>query len=173
MRNRLTACLLIAISILATSASADEARTGEAASAHERDVETLRKAILRSAEAFNASDPKAIMAPYARDIVLTYPGIPDMGYDELVKAYDEMTAPRPGVKARTSPEIEEILVSGDLGIIRITWTTTTTETNPPREWTRRMRDLQVWRRESDGTWKFARGMHFRIPEEEPKEAPPS
>lgn len=169
----LSTIFLVAISMVAATASAQDARTGDAAAAHERDVAALRNAILRSSEAFNASDPVAIMSQYARDIVLSYPGIPDMGYDALVKAYAEMTAPKPGVKVKTSPEIEEILVSGDLGVIRITWTTITTETNPPREWTRHMKDLQVWRRESDGTWKFARGMHFRIPDEKPKEAPAS
>lgn len=142
----LLACLLTALS----------------ASAQERDVEALRSAVLRSGEAFNAGDPDAIMSQYARDVVLSYPGIPDMGYDALVSAYASLRTPKPGVTVRTSPTIEEILVSGDMGVIRVMWTTTTTETNPPRESTRQMKDLQVWRRESDGTWKLARGMHYRM-----------
>jgi ketosteroid isomerase-like protein len=153
-------CLLIILSIPGALANAQGAPA--AASAHERDVEALRKAIIRSGEAFNASDPDAIMSQYARDVILSYPGIPDMDYAALVAGYASLRTPKPGVTVRTSPTIEEILVSGDLGVIRVMWTTTTTETNPPRESTRQMKDLQVWRRESDGTWKFARGMHYRM-----------
>ena len=59
---RLTACLLVAISTLGTLASAQQKRpAGEAASTQERDVATLRSLIVKSGEAFNASDPDAIL----------------------------------------------------------------------------------------------------------------
>lgn len=54
-------------------------------------------------------------------------------------------------------------MSGDLAVVRVTWTTTITQGDPPRAATRLARDLQVWRREPDGSWKFARGMHYRTP----------
>lgn len=162
MRDRLVACLLIVISTLGAQANAQQAP-----SANEKDVAALRSAILRSAESFNKGDADAIMSQYAKDIVLSYPGLPDLGYEALVKSYREMVRRPPGVTVKTSPTIEEILVSGDLALIRLMWTTTTTEAKPPRQTSRWMKDFQVWRRESDGTWKFARGMHFRIPEETP------
>jgi uncharacterized protein (TIGR02246 family) len=150
---RLTAFLLVAFLSLGAAPVADQ---------RDRDVELLRSYMLQSAEAFNAGDPQAVMARYARDVVLSYPGIPDLGYDELVKGYAEMLKRKPGDTAKTVPTIEEILVSGDLAVIRVMWTTTTTQADPPRQETRQMKDLQVWRRESDGSWKFARGMHFRM-----------
>ena len=156
---RFTACLLLALSMLGT-AKAEE-------TSHERDVEALRKAIIRSGESFNAVDPDAIMSQYARDIVLSYPGIPDMGYDDLVKAFGELRKRKSGLTEKTTPTIEEILVSGDMGVIRVMWTTVTTETDPPRQSTRHMKDLQIWRREKDGSWKFIRGMHYRMPELKP------
>ena len=119
------------------------------------DVERLREAIELSAAAFNSNDAEAIISQYAPDAILNYPGLPDMDYTTLKKSYEEMVD-RPAGSAHTKPQIEEILVSGDLGVIRVMWTTTTPAG------TRRMKDLQVWRREKDGTWKFARGMHYRI-----------
>jgi|GEM_PF-2523031 len=153
--------------VLAGSASKAGAQTTQ----HERDVETLRAAIVRSGEAFNARDHAAMMAPVARDLVLTYPGIPDMGYDSLSAGYRRMANPPAGVTARTVPTVEEILVSGDMAVIRITWTTTVTETTPARSTTRQMRDMQVWRREADGGWKLFRGMHFRNPPATPPALP--
>ena len=163
MRYRLVACLLIAVSALGTQAGAQQAPP----SANEKDVASLRSAILRSAESFNKGDADAIMSQYAKDIVLSYPGLPDLGYDELVQSYREMVKRPPGVTVQTTPTIEEILVSGDLALIRVMWTTTTTNAEPPRQTSRQMKDFQVWRREKDGTWMFARGMHFRIPEQTP------
>jgi ketosteroid isomerase-like protein len=164
MKAPLVACLLIALSSPGTLASPQGAAPAAepASTQQERDIAALRKAILRSGEAFNAADPEAILSQYARDVILSYPGVPDMDYDTLAKGYAELRTRKPGFTEKTSPTIEEILVSGDLGVIRVMWTTVTTETDPPRESTRQMKDLQVWRRESDGTWMFIRGMHYRM-----------
>lgn len=162
-RPRLAACLLVAISTLGTLASAHEEKpAGKAKPTQEQDIATLRNMIIKSGEAFNAIDPDAIIAPYARDVILSYPGVPDMDYDTLAKSYAGLRT-RKDVVEKTSPTIEEVLVSGDLGVIRVMWTTHTTEVATGRQSTRQMKDLQVWRRESDGAWKFIRGMHFRIP----------
>lgn len=174
MRARLTACLLIAMTSLSTVAGAHETPAPPSHERNqERDIATLREMMIKSGEAFNRVDPDAIMAPYARDIVLSYPGVPDMGYDVLAKSYAGLRNRKPGLTEKTTPTIEEILVSGDLAMIRVMWTTVTTETDPPRQSTRQMKDMQIWRRESDGTWKFARGMHFRIPQPDTPAAKPA
>ena len=168
MRIRhLAATLLAALAVSAIDVRAQQAPS----SSHERDVEAIRRAVIESGEAFNRRDPAGIMALYARDIVLVYPGIPDSDYADLERSFAQMTAGTPGVTVRTSPNIEEILVSGDLAVVRVTWTTTTTETTPARVSTHQMRDMQVWRWEADGSWKFARGMHFRDPPPTPPTPP--
>jgi uncharacterized protein (TIGR02246 family) len=159
---RFSTLFLVAILSLGAAPAPDQ---------HDRDVELLRSYIIQSGEAFNAGDPDAVMKRYARDVVLSYPGIPDMGYEALVQGYREMLKRKPGDTAKTTPTIEEILVSGDLAVIRVMWTTTTSQANPPRQETRQMKDLQVWRRESDGSWRFARGMHFRMTPPEPPKPP--
>jgi hypothetical protein len=86
---RFTACLLLAISMLGT-AKAEE-------TPQERDIAALRKAIIRSGEAFNAVDSEAILSPYARDVILSYPGVPDMNYETLAKIYGELRNRKPGL----------------------------------------------------------------------------
>ena len=111
------------------------------------------------------------MALYARDVLLSYPGIPDQDYGTLEAGYREMTAPRPGLTVRTVPTIEEVLVSGDLAVVRVVWTTTTTRRSRGAR-ARQLKDPQVWRREGDGSWKFARGTHFRLTPPAPATAAP-
>jgi ketosteroid isomerase-like protein len=126
-----------------------------------RDEALLRQYIVESGDAFNRRDLKAMLARVSPDLVLTYPGVPDMGYDDLAKSYAEMIAQPPGIKLTTVPSVEEVIVSGELAVVRITWTTTTASASQSK--VRRMRDLQVWRRSGQGEWRFIRGIHFREP----------
>ena len=65
------------------------------------------------------------------DVILSYPGVPDMDYETLARIYAGLRT-RKDVVEKTTPTIEEILVSGDLGIIRLMWThTTETATGRP------------------------------------------
>lgn len=160
------ACILLAATLHLPAAAQQPA----AAHGPPQDVEAIRALVVRSEEAFNAKDPDAIIALYSRDVVLTYPGIPDQDYETLDAGYREMTNLPAGVTVTTVPDIEEIIVSGDLGIVRVTWNTTTVQAEPAQRSTRQLRDLQVWRREPDG-WKFFRGMHFRQPAPQPPANP--
>lgn len=127
------------------------------------DSTEIRAAIERGARGFERGDPDSILSHYARDIVLSYPGIPDMNYADLVRNYDELRRRPRHVTATTRPTFDEILVEGKLAIVRVRWTTTirsaATDSTPARTSTRYLRDLQVWRRDPAG-WRFVRGMHY-------------
>ena len=56
------------------------------------------------------------------------------------------------------PTIHEILVSGDLGVVRLTWTLTT-EKNDVRDVTTE-EGMDVFRRAPDGLWSIARYIAF-------------
>ncbi|MDQ3282128.1 MAG: DUF4440 domain-containing protein [Acidobacteriota bacterium] len=127
-----------------------------------RDVEALRQNILTYTAAVNAGHPERAVPLFAKDIITSFPGIRDADYKTLAEDYAEMGKLESGVTVTTQPHIEEILISGNLGIARIVWTTTTTRADPPSTTTRYMKDLQVWRRDPDGLWRFARGMHYRM-----------
>lgn len=133
-----------------------------AASTDSEPVNAVRTAILGYAAAVNANNPEDVIRVMADDIVLSYPGIPDSDYAVLAGSYREMMQPRPGISVRTEPAFEEIFASGDIVIARLTWTTTTKNENTKRESVRKMKDLQVWRRDGQGAWKLARGMHYLL-----------
>ena len=127
------------------------------------DAQAIRAKILQGARGFMLGDPDTVLAHYARDIVLSYPGIPDMDHATLARSYGELRRRPAGERATTTPTFDEVLVSGDLAVVRVRWTTTITDSTG-RASTRRLRDMQVWRRERDGQWMFVRGMHYREPE---------
>ena len=127
------------------------------------DAQAIRAKILQGARGFMLGNPDTVLAHYARDIVLSYPGIPDMDYATLARSYGELRRRPAGERATTTPTFDEVLVSGDLAVVRVRWTTTVTDSTG-RTNTRRLRDMQVWRRERDGQWMFVRGMHYREPE---------
>lgn len=56
------------------------------------DEALLRQYIVESGDAFNRRDIKAMLARASPDLVLTYPGVPDMSYDDLAKSYAEQNA---------------------------------------------------------------------------------
>jgi steroid delta-isomerase len=151
----LTACVRLRV---------DRASANRQAS-YRADSTAIRDAILRGAAGFEAADPDVILERYARDVVLAYPGEPDMNYDVLARSYAELRSRPKNVRATTVPTFDELLVSGDMAVVRLRWTTTIT--TPEQSTTRHMKDLQVWRRESDGRWMFTRGMHYREPDAKP------
>jgi ketosteroid isomerase-like protein len=160
MTRRYLASVLVALGAVRASAAQDAPR--ESSPTRERDAAAIKAEILRGAEAFMAGNPDVILEHYAKDVVLTYPGIPDQDYATLAKGYAQIRNRPPGMRVTTRPTFEEILVSGDLAIVRVTWNTTVITADSGTA-SRRLRDLQVWRREPDGRWMFIRGMHFREP----------
>ncbi len=53
-----------------------------------------------------------------------------------------------------APQIEEILVSGDLAVVRLIWTLRVTDKNAPGELTVKERGIDVFKRQEDGTWRI-------------------
>lgn len=124
-----------------------------------REVETIRSLIMEQASAINAHDPDGVLKHYSKDIIVSYPGVPDTGYAAFDKSYRLMM--HSGITTRSVPAIDEILVSGDLATVRMMWSTTITDKATGRVSSRQAKDLQVWRREK-GAWKFYRGMWHHI-----------
>jgi steroid delta-isomerase len=137
------------------------APAGERADDRTRDQELLRRYIIESGEALNRRDLKTMMGRVAPDLVLTFPGVPDIDYSALQKGYAEMIAQPETTRITTVPTVQEVMVSGDLGIVRVTWTTTIEVAGAERK-VRSARDMQVWRRTA-GEWQFVRGMYFHEP----------
>ena len=126
------------------------------------DADAIRTEIEAGARACESGRPDDIMRGYARDILLSYPGVPDQDYDAILAGYRRLCPGSGGVDGTvetTRGDFQEILVSGDLAVVRVVWNTHLRGMPPGA--VRRLQDLQVWRRTAEG-WRFARGVHFPL-----------
>jgi ketosteroid isomerase-like protein len=118
-----------------------------------KSVETLIRARLAAWEtAYNSGDRKTTFAIWAPDLVGWYPGVPDITFARE-KAALEAPAPS-GPRSRLHVQIVEVLVSGDLAVVRDIWTETPPEGSAASP--TRIPSFEVWRCQADGDWKIAR-----------------
>jgi ketosteroid isomerase-like protein len=135
---------------------------GAAAEAARADGSSAAKAAIterlnRSTAAFNAKEPTAICNLFAPDLRYTLDDILNGSRDQLCGNIDKVLA-TPGLTLRyAEPSIHEMLVSGDLAVVRLTWTLTAETT---RRDVTTDDGMDVLRRTPDGVWSTARYIAF-------------
>lgn len=140
------ACAIAVVSPLARPDSRPETAIREALSAWTRD--------------FNARDTSRICDLFARDLAYDYRGFPERGYDALCDLL-QRSLRDPTKRFDYALDIKEIIVSGDMAVVRLVWMlrvtsgASTVETQEP--------GLDVFRRQSDGRWKIIRYMGYEAP----------
>lgn len=142
---------LATLAVLCFAALPELARASADPSQTRADEAEIRAALARWVEAANRQDWRAALAVWAPDMVGWYPGQPDDSY-----AREETNATRPKREHGSQFEltINEVIVSGDLAVVRDTWTMRSTDPAAPRATT--FRSFEVWRRQPGGAWKISR-----------------
>lgn len=161
MRRRSTvyaAALLAALLLAPCAAALNRAPKGRPAPRDE--AAAVRAAFGKLVRAFREKDVRAVMALIAEDALLSHAGLPDKDYRDLGETFGKMLAPRPDFSEAIEVELEELRVSGDMAFLRITWRT---------KWELKgkagssvERDLEIWRRQRDGSWKLSRGLGCKL-----------
>jgi uncharacterized protein (TIGR02246 family) len=119
----------------------------------------IRAALTRWMADFNAGNAEKTCALFAPDLVAQVRGRPERGYAvqcDLLKS----SLADPGKTFRYALAIKEIIVSGDLAVVRMTWTLTVKRKDSGVESMSDEYGLDVFRRQADGSWKIARYMSY-------------
>jgi len=111
------------------------------------------------ADAFNARDAATICDLYAPDLVSSVRGAPDAGYDAVCKRLTNALA-NPKLDLYYSPDIHEIILSGDLAVVRLTWNLTIGR-GADQSYSQE-KGMDIFRKQADGTWSIIRFMAFPI-----------
>lgn len=116
------------------------------------DDEAIRERLLEWREAFNARDADGACDLFAPDLSYSVPGILHGDYETMCGNFKQLFE-KPGLKfTYAEPDIHQIFTSGEIGIVRLTWTLTT-EVDGSQETTTE-EGLDVFVRQPDGRWSI-------------------
>ena len=142
--------LLAAVSTPASAQPADAAETA------------IRAALAQWTSDFNGRDASRICDLFAKDLRYDYRGFPERGYDALCSLLHKSLADRTK-RFVYSLDIREIIVSGDLAIVRLIWTLEVTVPGAATAVESKEPGLDVFRRQPDGSWKIVRYIAYQAP----------
>ena len=151
-RARLLAGATVALALFGAAAEAMGADTSAAAKA------AITDRLHRWTTAFNAQDLATVCGLFAPDLSYTVDDILNGSRDGLCAGIRAALARRDLKLHYDEPAIHEILVSGDLAVVRLTWTLTTEKTGVRDVTTEE--GMDVFRRAPDGLWSIARYIAF-------------
>jgi uncharacterized protein (TIGR02246 family) len=151
-RRRFLSSVLIGLALFSAAARAADPDDSSATKA------AITERLIRWTAAFNAKDMEAVYNLFAPDLTYTVDDIVDGSRDQLCTNIRETLA-KAGLALRyDEPTIHEVLLSGDLAVVRLTWTLTA-EKNGVRDVTTD-EGMDVFRRGPDGVWSIARYIAF-------------
>lgn len=117
---------------------------------------TIRSMLETWRSDFNARHADRICDLFARDLRYDVQGLPEQNYTQLCQRLHKALSDQ-SPSYHYDLHIKEIILSGDLAIVRLTWTETNTGS---RTKTEIQPGLDVFGRQSDGVWKIIRYMSY-------------
>jgi uncharacterized protein (TIGR02246 family) len=147
---------------LATLSMACWALTGSPAAADTAAETAIRDALTKWTADFNARDASHICDLFAPDLRYDFRGLPERDYNAMCSALNRALGDRS--KTLTySFDIKEIIVAGDMAIVRLVWTSKLSNSGSGEVSETKEPGLDVFRRQSDGTWRISRYLAFEAP----------
>jgi steroid delta-isomerase len=122
----------------------------------------IRDALTRWTADFNARDANRICDLFAPDLRYDFRGSPERDYNTMCSLLHRAL----GDRSKTitySFDIKEIIVSGDMAIVRLVWTSRASQEGSSQVTETKEPGLDVFRRQPDGQWRIARYMAYEAP----------
>jgi uncharacterized protein (TIGR02246 family) len=136
--------------------------TGSPAMADTVAEKAIRDALAKWTADFNARDATRICDLFAPDLRYDFRGTPERDYNAMCSALHRALGDRS--KTLTySFDIKEIIVSGDMAIVRLVWTSKLSQSNSGQVIETKEPGLDVFRRQPDGMWRISRYMAYEAP----------
>jgi steroid delta-isomerase len=141
--------------LLAVAAATMQARADEAA-----DKASITARLRGFADAFNRRDDVGVCDVFAPDLIATIPLAVESSREQLCGNLERLLS-RSDLQLRYDyPDIREIIVAGDIAIVRIVWVLTVRK--GAEEETTPETGIDVFRRQPDGRWSIARFATFTM-----------
>jgi len=141
--------LIIPLASQSTAQSADAAQAA------------IQAALTKWTDDFNAGNVQGACGLFSPDLRYDYRGFPERNYKDVCDVVGRSLTDR--TKRYTySLAIKEILVSGDLAVVRLTWTLNITKADAQVEVSQE-HGIDVFHRQPDNTWKIIRFIAYDEP----------
>jgi uncharacterized protein (TIGR02246 family) len=138
------------------------ALTGLPAMADTESEKAIRDALTKWTADFNSRDATRICDLFAPDLRYDFRGSPERDYNAMCSLLHRALSDQ-AKKITYSFDIKEIIVSGDMAIVRLVWTSKVSQAGSSQVTETREPGLDVFRRQPDGTWRIARYMAYEAP----------
>ena len=148
-------CVLLLIALLLVSSVVSSSESTET------EIRTRLKTWMLD---FNAKNISEVCTLFAPDLIASYQGQSDKNYDSMC-AHLSASLGKSDKMLRYSLQIEEILVSGDMAIARVIWTLHVSQHGATNESVAQDRGIDVFKRQTDGTWRISRFIAYPLPAE--------
>lgn len=132
-----------------------------AAPARADEAAAIRNAINGWADDFNALKSAVVCSIFAPDLHYDF-GVEPGNYNSLCNRLQQALG-ETAVRYRYTPDIQEILISGDLAVVRIVWTLTVTRNGNAEPTVVTEPAMYVMRHDQDGNWRVFRFLAFNVP----------
>jgi steroid delta-isomerase len=144
--------LLLCLLLVAVPAMAAEDSSPEAA---------IRQALATWTEQFNARDTKGVCTLFAPGLRYNVQGLPtEQTYQDMCdRLYRALTGQE--VRYHYRLDIQEIIVSGDIAVVRLVWYDTVSRPGVPDVVTPEQ-GMDIFRRQDDGSWKIIRYIAYSV-----------
>lgn len=128
------------------------------------DADAIRNALFAWMSAFNNRDENAVCNLFAPDLQFDFGSMQNGTFAELCDRL-QRALHNPGISYQYALEVREILISGDLAIVRLAWTLTITRRAQPNPVVEHELGMDVMRHEPNGAWRIFRFVGYNVPRE--------
>jgi uncharacterized protein (TIGR02246 family) len=156
MKGRALAILLAGCWLAAVTGSPATAQSDAVAE------KAIRDALSTWTSEFNARDAKRICDLFAPDLRYDFRGSPERDYNAMCSLLRRALSDQ-SKKFTYSFDIKEIIVSGDIAIVRLVWTSRVSQEGSSQVTETKEPGLDVFRRQPDGKWRIARYIAYEAP----------
>ena len=124
----------------------------------------IEQAIVGWIDAFNRQDLDAVIDGHTTDIVSSFAGEDDLvGREQLRDLYSKMFA-REGGSYSFDAQIEEVEAWDDVAYVRVIWMLTWDPDEGDAYVMRQERAMELWKLDTDGSWRLARWLGYQLEE---------
>ena len=141
------------VAVILAATTAGTAHADEAA-----DRAAIMERLLRWTANFNSGDAVGVCDLFAPDLIYSIPEVTQGTRETLCANLAAILAKSDIKLSYANPDVHEIVVSGDVAVVRLTWTLTT-EAAAGKDTTRE-EGMDMFRRQADGRWSIARFVAF-------------